>query len=149
MVAILFNLVYYTINTITNVITKVIFSTTAYFFVVMFQAFKVPGEATKGILERVAEFIRWTLEYTFEVIIDVISTLIVTIIEKIKDGIVEIIVSGSSATGNIIDQTKSSLEGLIKDVSEIIQGFAEMIFTLVYDLWNNYFEAIDYVKENA
>ncbi|KAL9239153.1 hypothetical protein vseg_013500 [Gypsophila vaccaria] len=115
----------------------------------MLQALKVPGEATKGILDQVAGLIRSMVVYIFEVTINMINTLIVTVIEKISDGIVGTIVLGVSATGYMIDQTKSSLEALLKDVPRIIQGFAEMIFTLVCDLWNNYFEAVEYVKKNA
>ncbi|KAL9239152.1 hypothetical protein vseg_013500 [Gypsophila vaccaria] len=146
---VLLNLVFHTLNTIINVITKVILSTTTYFLVVMLQALKVPGEATKGILDQVAGLIRSMVVYIFEVTINMINTLIVTVIEKISDGIVGTIVLGVSATGYMIDQTKSSLEALLKDVPRIIQGFAEMIFTLVCDLWNNYFEAVEYVKKNA
>ncbi|KAK9726615.1 hypothetical protein RND81_05G227100 [Saponaria officinalis] len=149
MVAVLFNLVFYTITAITNLITKVVFTTTAYFIVVMLQAFKAQGEATKGVLEQIGNIIRSILEYVFELIIDLITTLISTIFDKIKDGLVESIVSGASTAGDLLDQTKTSLEDLLKDVPEIIQGFSEMLVTLVTDLWNNYFEAIDYVKENA
>ncbi|KAK9726616.1 hypothetical protein RND81_05G227100 [Saponaria officinalis] len=112
-------------------------------------AFKAQGEATKGVLEQIGNIIRSILEYVFELIIDLITTLISTIFDKIKDGLVESIVSGASTAGDLLDQTKTSLEDLLKDVPEIIQGFSEMLVTLVTDLWNNYFEAIDYVKENA
>ncbi|KAL9228356.1 hypothetical protein vseg_003946 [Gypsophila vaccaria] len=149
MVAVLFNLVFYTISAFCNVITKVIFSTTAYFVVVMLQSFKVPGEATMGLLEQIAGIIRSILEYVLELLVDVITTVISTIFDKIKDGIVESIVSGTSTAGELIEQTRTSLEGLLKDVPEIIQGFSDMIVSLVSDMWNNYFEAIEYAKENA
>uniref|UniRef100_A0A803LNJ3 Uncharacterized protein n=1 Tax=Chenopodium quinoa TaxID=63459 RepID=A0A803LNJ3_CHEQI len=109
----------------------------------------VPGEATKGILEQAADAFRSVLESVFGFIIEVIITIISTIFDKIKDGIIESIVSGSSALGEMMDQTKNSFEGLLNDVPEIIQGFSEMIVTMITDLLNNSMEALGIVQENA
>lgn len=149
MVAGLLKLVFYTISTITNLISRLIFSTTAFFLVVLIQAFKVPGGATRGIIEQAAEAIKSVSEYVLGLIIDVISTIISFIFDTIKDVIIESIVSGSSAVADLVDQTKTSLEGLLNDVPEIIEGFSEMVTTMVSDLWNNCMEALGYVQENA
>ncbi|KMT05557.1 hypothetical protein BVRB_7g168040 [Beta vulgaris subsp. vulgaris] len=149
MVAALVTLVFSLISTVSNIITKVIFSTTAYFLVLIIQGLKVPGEATKGILEQAAETFRSVLEFVFGLIIELISTIISKVFDAIKDGIIESITSGSSAVGDIIEQTKTSFEGLLNDVPEITLGFSEMIFTLISDLWNNCMEALGYVQENA
>uniref|UniRef100_A0A803KQ48 Uncharacterized protein n=1 Tax=Chenopodium quinoa TaxID=63459 RepID=A0A803KQ48_CHEQI len=149
MLAPLIKLIFLIINTFCNIITKVLFSTTAYFVVLIIHALKVPGDATKGILEQAADAFRSVLESVFGFIIEVIITIISTIFDKIKDGIIESIVSGSSAIGEMIDQTKNSFEGLLNDVPEIIQGFSEMIVTMITDLLNNSMEALGIVQENA
>ncbi|KAJ8428627.1 hypothetical protein Cgig2_015745 [Carnegiea gigantea] len=143
MVAILFKLIFCVISMISNIITRLIFSTTAYLIVLLIHALKVPGEATKGILEQAAGALRSALEYMLGTIMEVISTSISSIIHAIKDGIIESIVNGKSALAELVDQTKSSFEGLLKDVvPEIVQGFSEMATNIVSDLWNNYIEAI-------
>lgn len=149
MLAALIKLIFAIINTFCNVITKVIFSTTAYFVVLIIHAFKVPGEATKGILEEAAGALRSFIEYAFELIIEVIKYILFAIFDKIKDGIIESIVSGSSALGEIIEQTKNSFEGLLNDVPEIIQGFSEMIVTMISDFLSNSMGALGIVQENA
>uniref|UniRef100_A0A7C9CJG7 Uncharacterized protein n=1 Tax=Opuntia streptacantha TaxID=393608 RepID=A0A7C9CJG7_OPUST len=150
MVAILFKLIFYVISAISNIITKVIFSTTAYFIVLLIHALKVPGEATKGLLEQAADTLRSALEYVVGLIMEVISTSISAIIDTIKDGIIESIVHGKSALAELVEQTKSSFEGLLKEVvPEIVQGFSDMATNIVSDLWNNYIQAIGYVQENA
>ena len=142
-------LVFYTISTITNLISRLIFSTTAYFLVVLIQAFKVPGEATKGIIEQAAEAIKSVLEYVLVLIVDVIGTIISTIFDTIKGAAIESIVAGSSAMADLVEQTKTSLEGLLNDVPEIVEGFSEMVTKMISDLWNNCMEALGYVQENA
>jgi len=149
MVAVLLKLVFYTISTITNLISRLIFSTTAYFLVVLIQAFKVPGEATKGIIEQAAEAIKSVLEYVLVLIVDVIGTIISTIFDTIKGAAIESIVAGSSAMADLVEQTKTSLEGLLNDVPEIVEGFSEMVTKMISDLWNNCMEALGYVQENA
>ena len=149
MLAVLIKLIFSSINLITHIITKAIFSTAAYFVVLLIQAFKVPGEATKGILEQAADAFRTILEKLFDIIIEVISSILSTFFNVIKDGIIDSIVSGSSAIGDLIEQTKNAFEGLLNDVPEITQGFVEMVSNLISDVLNNCMEALGYIQENA
>lgn len=107
------------------------------------------GGATKGIIEQAAEAIKSVLEYVLGLIIDMISTIISFIFDTIKGVVIESIVSGSSAVADLADKTKTSLEGLLNDVPEIVERFSEMVTKMISDLWNNCMEALGYVQENA
>ncbi|KAF5930649.1 hypothetical protein HYC85_031522 [Camellia sinensis] len=149
MVLFLLNLIFTALSTLSNLITKLIFNATAYLIVLMIQAFKVPGEAFQNGLEQVAELIKSLIEYLVGLAADAISNLILSLFNLVVEG-----VSGSAAAtglvlGGLVEQTRNSLDGLFKDLPDVLGGFKEMISTIISDLWNNYKEAAGYVTENA
>ena len=80
-----------------------------------------------------------------------ISTLLSSLLNAIINGIVDTIVSESSAVGELIHQIMNSFEALLNNVVsyEIIQGFAQMVSTLIFDVLNNCIQALGYVNKNA
>ncbi|KAF5930651.1 hypothetical protein HYC85_031524 [Camellia sinensis] len=115
----------------------------------MIQAFKVPSEAFQSGLEQVVELIKSLIEYLVGLAVDAISNLILSLFNLVVEG-----VSGSAAAtglvlGGLVEQTRNSLDGLFKDLPDVLGGFKEMISTIISDLWNNHKEATGYVTENA
>ncbi|KAL3531070.1 hypothetical protein ACH5RR_010392 [Cinchona calisaya] len=144
MVLFLFNLVFLALSTMLNIISRLIFQGTAHFIVLTIQAFKLPGQAVQGLLEKLGDVIKACLEYLVELVIEAISTLISSLFDLVKDG-----VSGSAtAAGSAIGGLATLIDGLVKDLPEVLQGFSEMITTVATDLWDNYKDALGYINEN-
>lgn len=149
MIVTLLNIIFSTLSALSNIFSRIIFSLIAYLFVLIVQAFKVPGEAAKGALEQVAEAIKACLEYVLELLIEVISTIISTLLDSLKEGIVGSAVATVAVIGGIVEATRTSLNGLFENLPDLVESFSEMISTMMLDLWNNYKDAIGYVTENA
>lgn len=149
MVLFLLNLVFFVISTLLNVVSRLIFTTAAYLLVLTIQAFKLPGQAIQGALEQVGDVMRTCFEYLVELGIEAISTLISSFFDLLKDGISGSAAATGSAIGGLMENTRASLDGLIKDLPEVFEGFTEMITTVATDLWDNYKHAIGYISENV
>ncbi|GMH02474.1 hypothetical protein Nepgr_004313 [Nepenthes gracilis] len=149
MIVLLFKFVFYVLGTIVDVISRVILTTTAYFIVLLIHAFKVPGEAAKGMIEQSADLIRSAMEYAAQLLIESINAVGSAVLDVIKDAIVEGFSASSSAMGELMETTKSSLQGLVSDIPEVANGISEMVTGMISDLWKNCMEAVGYIKENA
>ena len=149
MLALLLKVIFSIVSTLSNLVTRLIFSATAYLIVLLIHAFKVPGEALQGALEQLAEAIKACFEYVLELIIELTGSLI----SSVFDLFIQVVTSSASvsaeAFGTLMEKTRTSLEELLTDIPEIAEGFSEMISTVVTDLWNNYKYALGYVTENA
>ncbi|CAI9778690.1 unnamed protein product [Fraxinus pennsylvanica] len=148
MVVFLLKFIFFIVNTISNLILRLIFSTTAHVLVQLIQAFKVPGECTQNALEQVRNVVRGCLEYIVDLAIDVTTSFISFLFDLLKEGISSSSVATVSAVTELMENTKTSLDGLLKEVPEILEAFTEMVTTIVTDLLNNCNDAIGYVTEN-
>ncbi|GAV78210.1 hypothetical protein CFOL_v3_21678 [Cephalotus follicularis] len=148
MVAFIFNFIFSVVTTLANIITRLIFTTTAYLIVLLIHAFKVPGEALQTGMEYVGEVIRACFDYVFELAWEAISTLISTAFDNFVEAVTGSVSVTGSVFGDLVEKTRASLDGLLEDLPEIIGGLSEMIMTIVSDLWNNYKDALGYVAEN-
>ncbi|XP_022771541.1 uncharacterized protein LOC111314434 isoform X2 [Durio zibethinus] len=66
-----------------------------------------------------------------------------------QEAVTSFVSASGEAFGTLVEKTRTSLEELLTDIPEIVEGFAEMISTVVIDLWNNTKYALGYVTENA
>ena len=145
----LLKIVFIVLSNLSYFLSRFIFSTVAYLLVLVIQAFRLPGQNAKGLLEQVAEAIRGLLEYLLGIGVDAITTMISTSFELLKEGAFGSASVFSSAIAGLLEQTRASLEGALKDVPELFEGFKDMVSTIATDLWNNYNEALAYLKDNA
>ncbi|ESR50493.1 hypothetical protein KPL70_012197 [Citrus sinensis] len=149
MVVLLLKLIFFVIAAVSNLVTRLIFSSVAHLIVLLIHAFKVPGEAMQGALEQLAEAMRACVEYVSGIIIEAIGSLISSAFDLLKQGVTESAVMSGSAVVGLVEKTRDSFEGLLKDIPEIFEGLAEMISNIAADLWKNYIDALGYVTENA
>ncbi|XVF21325.1 hypothetical protein REPUB_Repub12eG0081300 [Reevesia pubescens] len=149
MLALFLNLIFFVVSTLSNLVTRLIFSATAYIVVLLIHAFKVPGEALQGALEQLAEAIKACFEYFLEMIIELTGSLISSVFDLFIEAVTSSAAISGEAFGTLVEKTRTSLEELLTDLPDIAEGFSEMISTVVTDLWNNCKDALGYVTENA
>ncbi|KAJ4728429.1 Anti-sigma-I factor RsgI6 like [Melia azedarach] len=149
MVVFLLKFIFFFISTLSSLITRLIFSATAYLLVLFIQAFKVPGEAIQGALEQLADAIRSCFEYLWEILVEAIGSLISSAFDLFIQAVTESAVSSVSAVSDLAEKTRGSFDGLLKYLPEIFEGVAEFISNIAANLWKNYIDALAYVTENA
>ncbi|KAJ4833410.1 hypothetical protein Tsubulata_027373 [Turnera subulata] len=130
-------------------VSHLIFTVTAHLFVVIIQGIRLPGQAMQGALEQLAEAIRACFEYILELIMEAISSLISSAFDLFIETITGSVSMTGSAVGGLMESAKSSLDELMKDLPELADGFSDMIYNIVSDMWDHWAEAMGYVKENA
>ncbi|KAL2508220.1 uncharacterized protein Fot_31891 [Forsythia ovata] len=148
MVVFLLKFIFFIVSTISNLISRLIFTTTAHVLVQLIQAFKVPGECTQSMLEHVRNVVQGCLEYFVNLAINVTTSIISSLFDLLKEGISSSSVAMALAVAGLMEKTKTSLDELLKDLPEVLGAFTEMIGTIVTDLLNNCKDAIGYVTEN-
>ncbi|GFZ01863.1 hypothetical protein Acr_15g0004720 [Actinidia rufa] len=150
MVLFLLNIIFLALGTLSNLVFRIIFNVTTYMLVLVIQSFKVPGEVAKGALEQVADVIKLCVEYLVEFAWEAISSLLSALFDLVKEGVFGSVVATGSAIGGLLEHMRNSMDGFLKElIPEVLEGFSEMISTIVTDFWNNYKEAVGYVTENA
>ncbi|CAB4291185.1 unnamed protein product [Prunus armeniaca] len=149
MVVFLLKLFFFALSFISNLVSWLIFSGTAHILVLLIHGFRGPGQAIHGTLQQVTEVIKSCSEYFVGLLMEAISALISTIFDYLKEILTGSAVVTTSAIGDLMEKTKTSLDGLLTDVPEVSEGLSEMVFTIVADLWNNCKDAFGYVAENA
>ncbi|XWS47185.1 hypothetical protein CRYUN_Cryun14cG0131600 [Craigia yunnanensis] len=149
MLAPLLKVIFCIVSTLSNLVTRLIFSATAYLLVLLIHAFKVPREALQGALEQLAEAIKACFEYILELIIEQTGSLISSVFDLFIEAVTSFASVSGEAFGTLVEKTRTSLEELLTGLPEIAEGFSEMISNVVTDLWNNYNSALEYVTENA
>jgi phage-related protein len=149
MVVFLLKIIFLTISTLSNLVTRVCFTAVASLLVLFIYGFKVPGEAAQGILQQVGEAIKGCLEYILELLIEAIKSLISSVFDALIAGVTGSAAAAGSAAGDLVEKTRTSLQGLLEDLPEVAAGFSEMISTIVSDLWNNFNDALAYVTGNS
>ncbi|CAA3020484.1 hypothetical protein CFP56_54666 [Olea europaea subsp. europaea] len=148
MVVFLLKFIFFIVTMISNLLSRLIFSTTAHVLVQLIQAFKVPGERAQSALEQVRNVVQGCLEYIVDLSIDVTTSFISFFFDLLKEGISSSLVAAVSAVTGLMENTRTSLDGLLKDVPEVLEAFTEMVTTIVTDLLNNCKDAIGYVTQN-
>jgi phage-related protein len=149
MVIFLLKFIFLAITTLSNLISRLFFTTVANLLVLVIYGFRVPGEAMQGVLEQVGEAIKGCLEYVLELVVEVVKYFISSFFDALIAAVTGSAAAAGSAAGDLVEKTRTSLEGLLKDLPEVMEGFLEMVSTIVSDLWNNYKDALGYVTENA
>ncbi|KAG6628832.1 hypothetical protein CIPAW_14G039500 [Carya illinoinensis] len=150
MVLFLLKFIFLAISALSNFVARFFFPAVANLLVLSIQALKVPGEAIQAALELVAEVTKGFLEYFLEFLIEVVKTLISSVFDVLVNGVSGSVTFAGTAIGGLVEQTRNSFEELLKDVlPPVIDGFSEMMSTMVSDLWNNYKDALGYVTKNA
>ncbi|PWA86255.1 hypothetical protein CTI12_AA116090 [Artemisia annua] len=146
---ILINLIFSTITLISNLVSRLLFNVTAYLLVIAIQGLKVPGEAMQSAMEQIGDLIKSCIGYLLEIVLEVISEIIGFVFDLVKEGIFGSVAATGAAAGGLVEKTRSGFDSLLEEVPAMVEGAVEMVTTMVVDLWNNYMEAQNYVKENA
>ncbi|PWA86254.1 hypothetical protein CTI12_AA141840 [Artemisia annua] len=146
---ILMNLIYSTITMISNLVSRLLFNVTAYLIVFAIHAFKVPGEAMLSGMEHIGDLIKSCIEYLLEIGMEVVSGSVGLVFDLVKVVIFGSVAATGAAAGGLVEKTRSGFDGLFEDIPAMVKGAVEMFTTMVADLWNNYMDAQNYVKENA
>ncbi|KAK1420617.1 hypothetical protein QVD17_22355 [Tagetes erecta] len=146
---ILINIIFSTITLVSNLLSRLLFTVTAYLLVIAIQGLKVPGEALQSAMEQFGGFVRTCVEYLLEFILEVISEIVGLVFDLVKDGVFGSVAATGAAAGGLAEKMRSAFDGLTEDIPAVVEGAAEMVTTMVTDLWNNYIDAQSYVTENA
>ncbi|KAL4323436.1 hypothetical protein GQ457_11G003830 [Hibiscus cannabinus] len=149
MLAILLKLVFSMVSTLANLVTWLIFHTTAHCLVLLIHAFKVPGESLRGALEQLAGAIRACFEHFLELVVELTGSLVSSAFNLLIAVVASSASVSGEAFGTFVEQTRTSLHELFTELPEIAEGFSEMVSTVVTDLWHNCMQALGYVKENV
>lgn len=149
MLALALKVIFCIISTLSNLVTRLIFSATAYVLVLLIHAFKVPGEALQGALEQLAEAIKSCFEYFLELIIELTGSVISSFFNLFIEAVTSSASVSAATFAILVETTRTSLAELLTGLPEIAEGFSEMISNMVTDFWNNYKYALEYVTENA
>lgn len=145
----LLKIIFFVVTTISNLVSRIIFATTAYLLVLLIHKLRVPGEAVHEVLEQVVEAIRGFTGYLFELIAEATKTVVSNSFDLLKGSVTESAGATSSAIWGLLEKTRASLDEKLKHVPEVLEGFAEMVSSVVAGLWNSCREALTYVTENA
>lgn len=143
----LLKLIFFAVSLISNLVSRLIFSTIAHLLVLLIQGFKLPGQAIHGALGQVSEVIKSCFEYFLGLVMEAISTLISSFFDYLIESVTGSASVTTSTIGDLLEKTKTSLDALTD--FEVFEGVPEMIFNMAMDLWNNYVDALGYVAENA
>lgn len=130
-VVLLLKIIFFSLSALSNIVLHIIFNVIAHLFVLVIQAFRVPGRAMEGALEQVRSLIGACLDYLLELVLEVIKSLCFAFLDHLKESIS----SSAVATGSAISN------GLLEDFPELLEGLSDTIFTLLIDFWNSYIEA--------
>ncbi|XAR60928.1 hypothetical protein NMG60_11034472 [Bertholletia excelsa] len=153
MLTFLLNLICQTVTSFSNLISQLIFLAAANLVVVAIQAFKVPGEAAKVAIEETGELVKSCAEYLLQFASEAISGLISAGFDLLKEGASGSVAAVLAGLGGLVELTRKSVDGLfdalVEAFSGFLQGFLEMIWTVIVDLWSNCMEAMRYVAQNA
>ncbi|GLU07975.1 hypothetical protein SLE2022_249110 [Rubroshorea leprosula] len=148
MLVLLFDVIFFFFSTLSIILARLIVSS-VFLVVQVIQLFKVPGEAIQGGLEQLAEIIKVCFEFVFDIVKEIIASIISAIFEHLKEAAKESAAEMVSTVFDLMKNTRTSLDDLLKDLPEIAEGFSGMIQTVTTNLWESYKDVIKYLLENA
>ncbi|KAL8500964.1 hypothetical protein ACS0TY_020521 [Phlomoides rotata] len=149
MAVVLLKLVFSTLSALSNMITRLIFTTAAHVVVQMIQALKIPCKNSQRVLDQVKDMMRTCLEYLLDLIIKAITTVLSSLFDLVKEGVLNSSYGLVAAVTGLVVMSKTSLDDAVKDVPEVLEAFTDMVGKIVADLWNNCNDALAYVKDNV
>ncbi|CAL1361679.1 unnamed protein product [Linum trigynum] len=149
MIVLLVRLIFFTISAVSNLISRAIFSATAHFVVLIIQGLRVPGQAAQTGLGHIGEGLKSVLDYIFQLVWEAATSAVSAAFDAVLEAIVGSLTTTGSAVGGLVEQTRNSLEGLLKDLPELGQEVSDLLTTLLSDAWGNYKDALGYVAEHA
>lgn len=150
MVFFLVRFIFLAITALSSLVSRLIFSTTAYLLVLIIQGCRLPGQAVQGGLQLIADAIRACFEYVLQFIVGEISSSATAALDLLIKGISGSAVLTGSALGGLVEKTRASLDGVLENsLSQLAEDFRQMISTIMTDLWSNYKDAVGYFTENA
>ncbi|KAL5997191.1 hypothetical protein ACLOJK_008120 [Asimina triloba] len=132
------------LSSLADLLSYVIFNGAAHILVLIIRAFRVPAT----LLEYAADKLKETVEQLIQLLIDAISTLISDAFNLLLEVITGTVNMTTSAVGDLMDKTKSSLEELVNVLLELLMDASQAVWTIVTTIWNNSKDAIGYVFEN-
>ncbi|KAG5567215.1 hypothetical protein RHGRI_002691 [Rhododendron griersonianum] len=149
MVLVLVNFVFSAVTAITNLLSRLILTATAYLLVLVIRALKLSGGAMKVAIEQLSEGLKSFAESFFVSLVEVIGNIFSTLFDVIKEGISVSADAIGSALVVLMEQTGNSVVGFLKGLALVFEGFVGMVSTIITDLWNNLMDATGYVTKNA
>ncbi|GLT28138.1 hypothetical protein SLA2020_030920 [Shorea laevis] len=148
MIVLFFDAIFFLFTTLSSILAR-LFGFSIYLFVQAIQVFKVPGETIQGGLEQVAEFIKTCFEFVFGIIIEIISAIASALLDHVKEAIKGSAAEMVSKVVDLMENTRNSLDGLLKDLPEIGESFLQMIQTVIETLWDGYKDSVKYLIGSA
>ncbi|CAN1269415.1 hypothetical protein LINPERPRIM_LOCUS13576 [Linum perenne] len=150
MIIILIRLIFFTINTFTNIISFLILNITSSFLILILQGLRVPGQAVQTGLNHVAEGLKSVAQYFLQLVWEALGSLVSAVIEAVFDAIIGSISATGSAVGGIVEMARESAEVMVKEyLPEIGKEVSELAVKVVSDVLENYKDAIGLVVENV
>lgn len=149
MIVVLFKFLFFAISFVSNLLSRVILTGSAYLLVSLIKAFSVPGQATQVLFQYIAEVLKSFLEYIIQLIWEAITSLISSGFDLLYEAFTGSFSATGSAVAGLMEMSKTSMDRLMEDVPEIFEGLAEMATNIVTDLWNNYKDAMSYLVGNS
>ncbi|GKV34037.1 hypothetical protein SLEP1_g42462 [Rubroshorea leprosula] len=148
MIVLFFDAIFFLFTTLSTILAR-LFVFSIYLFVQAIQVFKVPGETIQAGLEQVAEFIKTCFEFVFGIIIEIISAIVSALLDNVKEAIKGSAAEMVSKVVDLMENTRNSLDGLLKDLPEIGESFLQMIQTVIETLWDGYKDSVKYLIGSA
>nr|DAD24148.1 TPA_asm: hypothetical protein HUJ06_025611 [Nelumbo nucifera] len=145
MVVLLLKFTCWVLNTLSNLVCFFIFNLSARLLVLVIQGLTVPAEGIISMLGYVGDFTKALVEYLLELLMAVLKTIVSVALDTMKETVSGIVIGAISGVGGLGNQVKDRANSL----PEIIDSLAEMVQTILKDLWNNYKNAVVYVWDNA
>lgn len=145
MIAALAKLIFSTVSFLSNSISYVIFHVAACFFCIFVQTFKIPGEAIYALIKLVRDTFESCSIKLCKLGVDVISEMFTTLFDLAKGRVMRISDSISLTIGHVSEKGMPWLNQFFEEWPKVVDGFIEMVLTVVSGLWNNYKDALYYV----
>lgn len=128
--------------------TFIVFRGVPLFLVALIRFLKLPGQAIDSLLDRIADLLGAVAEYAIRLLADVIQSVVSTFFEALSSTVEGTYELASSGVVVILEKAKEGVEELLEILPELIEGAAEMVGRVLLSIWENYKDAIGYVREN-
>ncbi|KAK9055629.1 hypothetical protein SSX86_026714 [Deinandra increscens subsp. villosa] len=133
-VLILINIIFSAITLIANLLSRLLFTVTAFLLVIAIQGLKVPGEALQSAMEQIGGLIRSCVEYLLEIILEVISEIVGFVFDLVKETVFGSVAATGAAVGGLVEKTRSGFDGLTEEIPAVVEGAVEMVTTMLTNL---------------
>ncbi|KAK9159896.1 hypothetical protein Syun_006237 [Stephania yunnanensis] len=149
MAVLLLKILFSALSSLANIISSLTLTLLHCFLALVIQALSVPGGVTNIVIRLLSSLIKVLFENLIELLMEGISFLISLVFDLVVEILSGTVYVGTNATVGLVGLAKTALNGLCEEFLEVFKGFFEMICRIMVDLWNNYMDAVSYVKENV